>query len=109
MTRHAHDMHSYGPDASLHAVRLGDPRLSPIVFLHGITGSRRYWEKRVSYLARRHRLIIPDLLGFGLSPKPAVDYTIPCFRQSLRIFLENEGLAGRPHVLVGHSLGALIA
>ena len=109
MTRQAQDIHTFGSEGALHAVRLGDPSARPIIFLHGITGSRRYWEKRVVHLARRNRLVIPDLLGFGLSPKPPVDYTVPTFRQSVRCLLEDEGMAGRPHVLVGHSLGALIA
>ena len=64
-------------DGSLHALRLGDPSAPPIVFLHGITGSRRYWHRRVDPLAKQYRLIIPDLIGFGLSPKPPVDYTVP--------------------------------
>jgi len=109
MTRPAQDIHTFGSEGALHAVRLGDPAAPAIVFLHGITGSRRYWEKRVVSMARRHRLIIPDLLGFGLSPKPPVDYTVPRFRQGVRALMESEGIAGRPHVLVGHSLGALIA
>jgi len=109
MTQQARDIHALGNDGELHAVRMGDPSARPIVFLHGITGSRRYWEKRVLPLARRNRILIPDLLGFGLSPKPHLDYTVPRFRQTVRSFLEREGVAGRPHVLVGHSLGALIA
>src|SRR5262245_39170452 len=60
-------------------------------------------------LASRYRVIIPDLLGFGLSPKPAIDYTLGAFRGALREFLQHEGVAGRKHVLVGHSLGSLIA
>jgi len=80
-----------------------------MVFLHGITGSRRYWEKRVTRLASRYWLVIPDLLGFGLSPKPPVDYTIPRYAASVRSFLESEKVSGRRPILVGHSLGALIA
>jgi len=98
-----------GHDRPLHGVRMGDPSATPLVFLHGITGSRRYWERRVAHLSRQYRLLIPDLLGFGLSPKPAVDYTVPRFTQSLRGFLLEERAGGRPHILVGHSLGALIA
>jgi len=93
----------------LHADRLGDPSAPPIVFVHGITGSRRYFRSRVAPLAAGYRLVIPDLPGFGLSPKPHVDYTPAFFRDSLRAFLEAEGIAGRPFCLVGHSLGAIVS
>ena len=105
-----HDRHErFLKDGPLHARRLGDPAARPLVFLHGITGSRRYFERRVAPMAKSYRLVIPDLLGFGLSPKPHVDYTIPRFSQSVRRLLEDEKIAGRRHVLVGHSLGALIS
>jgi len=38
-----------------------------------------------------------------------VDYTVPRFAHSVRALMEQEGLAGRRHTLVGHSLGALVA
>jgi len=105
-----HDRHErFLKDGPLHALRLGDPSARPLIFLHGITGSRRYWEKRVAPLAKSHRLVIPDLLGFGLSPKPPVDYTVPRFTESVRRLMVDEKIAGRRHVIVGHSLGALIA
>jgi pimeloyl-ACP methyl ester carboxylesterase len=101
--------HRPGQAGPLHADRLGDPGAPPLVFLHGITGSRRYFRGRVAPLAARHRLVLPDLPGFGLSPKPHVDYTPAFFRDSVRSFLEAEGMAGRPVVFVGHSLGSIVA
>jgi pimeloyl-ACP methyl ester carboxylesterase len=94
---------------ALHYVEAGPPGAPAVVFLHGITGSRRYWEKRVRPLADRYRLVLPDLLGFGLSPKPYLDYTMEVFRDSVRAFIEEVGLADRPITFVGHSLGSLIA
>lgn len=94
---------------ALHFVERGGPDSPLVVFLHGITGSRRYWERKVLPLARRFRLLMPDLLGFGLSPKPHVEYTPEVFRDSVRGLLLERGLASRPLVLVGHSLGSLIA
>ncbi len=88
---------------------MGDPSSPPIVLLHGITGSRRYFRSRFASLADRYRLVIPDLPGFGLSPKPHVDYTPVFFRDSVRRFLEAEGMAGRPSILIGHSLGAIVS
>lgn len=109
MTPQTNQKPAPGAEDVLHALRRGDPAARPLVFLHGITGSRRYWEGRVMHLSQKYRLVIPDLLGFGLSPKPPVDYTVPRFTRSVRALLEHEGLAGRPHTLVGHSLGALVA
>jgi pimeloyl-ACP methyl ester carboxylesterase len=94
---------------ALHFVERGRPSAPAVVFLHGITGSRRYWEKRVGSLADRYRLVLPDLLGFGLSPKPYLDYTMVVYRDSLRAFIEEVGLAERPVMFVAHSLGSLIA
>ncbi len=80
----------------------------PILVLHGITGSRRYWLPRVLPLARRNRLIVPDLPGFGLSPKPFADYTPEFFVETLIGLLEHEGITHSPIRIVGHSLGALL-
>jgi pimeloyl-ACP methyl ester carboxylesterase len=60
-------------------------------------------------LADRYRLFLPDLLGFGLSPKPYVEYTMEVFRSSVRGFVEEVGLDRRPMIIVAHSLGSLIA
>lgn len=107
--RHDHHPHRSGEAGPLHADRLGDPNAPPIVFLHGITGSRRYFRARVASLASKYRLILPDLPGFGLSPKPHVEYTPKFFRDSVRSFMETEGLTGRPVTFIGHSLGAIVA
>jgi pimeloyl-ACP methyl ester carboxylesterase len=97
------------PAHPLHHVEHGPAGAPVVVFLHGITGSRRYWEKRVRSLQGRYRLILPDLLGFGLSPKPKLEYGMSTFRDTLRDFLVDRGLAERPIHFVGHSLGSLIA
>jgi len=94
---------------ALHFVSTGNPSGPVLLFLHGITGSRRYWQKKVRPLEREHRLLIPDLLGFGLSPKPYLEYTLPVFRDSVRALLEELDLDGQPLTIIGHSLGSLIA
>jgi len=97
------------PPNALHYVEAGDPEGSVLLFLHGITGSRRYWQKKVRPLEHDYRLVLPDLLGFGLSPKPYLEYTIEVFRDSVRAFVVERELAGRPLIIIGHSLGGLIA
>ena len=94
---------------ALHYVAIGPRDAPPLLFLHGITGSRRYWLKRVRHLAGPYRLILPDLIGFGLSPKPHITYEMDVFRDSVRRLVEEMGLSGRPLAIVAHSLGGLIA
>jgi pimeloyl-ACP methyl ester carboxylesterase len=97
------------PPNALHYVEHG-PRSAPVIlFLHGITGSRRYWERKVRPMAGGYRLVLPDLIGFGLSPKPYIEYTMDVFRDSVRALVEELRLEGRRLVIVGHSLGSLIA
>jgi len=96
-------------DLDLHRTVVGAPGGSPVLLLHGITESRRYWLPRILALGARHRLILPDLPGFGLSPKPFTDYTPEFFVDSLVGLLERERLDSQPLHLIGHSLGGLIA
>jgi len=104
-SRHAHAHHG----RELHFVRTGGGHAGTVLFLHGITESRRYFADSVAPLAKRFDLVIPDLPGFGLSPKPSTRYSIDLFRDALRTFLEHHDLARRPIHIVGHSLGTLIA
>ena len=88
---------------------IGRPRGQAILFLHGITGSRRYFLKKVRRLESSYRLLLPDLPGFGESPKPRTDYTIELYRDSVRRTIVDAGLEGERIHIVAHSLGALIA
>ena len=94
---------------ALHYEEIGPREAPAILFLHGITGSRRYWRRKVLSLRDRFRLILPDLLGFGLSPKPHVEYRMEVFRDSVRNLLEELELQNRPLIVVAHSLGGLVA
>ncbi len=93
----------------LHRVVAGPPDGPVVLVLHGITESRRYWLPRILSLASRYRLVIPDLPGFGLSPKPFVDYTPEFFTRAIIGLLDREAPAAHPIRIVGHSLGALLA
>lgn len=96
-------------DDALYFEEMGRRDAPAILFLHGITGSRRYWRRKVRSLRDRWRLVLPDLLGFGLSPKPRLEYRIEVFRDSVRNLIVELDLARRPLVIVAHSLGGLVA
>ena len=39
-----------------------------LLLLHGLSGSGRWWSRNIPGLARDHRVMIPDLVGFGRTP-----------------------------------------
>ncbi|MDQ3095204.1 MAG: alpha/beta hydrolase, partial [Actinomycetota bacterium] len=104
--------HSWRPPAGEHhhlalQVRtLGDG--PPVVLLHGLLGSGRFWGAEFDQLANDHRVIAPDLLGFGRSPHPDHGYTADDHADAVAATLDGLGITTAA-VVVGHSLGALIA
>lgn len=50
---------------------------SPLVFIHGLGASARYWEPLTGALPTGYRGIAPDLLGFGRSPAPPAQTCSP--------------------------------
>ncbi len=80
-----------------------------VVFLHGMAGSSRYWQPVISQLPPTYRTICLDLLGFGHSPKPAsIDYSYEDHLQAITATLD-QLTPTNPIILVGHSMGALLA
>lgn len=83
----------------------------PVVLLHGIASSGQVWAPLVKQLADNNnwRVIVPDLLGFGASPKPDWnDYTVQEHARMVVALLKHRKVRG-PVVLVGHSMGCLVA
>ncbi len=79
----------------------------PVILLHGFGGEIWVWEKQVAALSMRHRLYIPDLLGYGYSDRPEVEYTVALSIDSMRQFMDQVGL--RRASLIGNSMGGGIA
>lgn len=88
--------------------RVRKPRAT-IVMLHGIGNTAAAWRKLEGELPSDMRLIAIDLLGFGGSPKPkGASYNVRVQARSVAATLLRLRVTGRV-ILVGHSLGALIA
>ncbi len=80
-----------------------------VVLVHGIPGSGAVWRGVAEDLARDHRVLVPDLLGFGESPRPAsigglwTDAQAAALREALRA-------AGVERaVFAGHDFGGPVA
>lgn len=80
----------------------------PLLAVHGLGGSGRYWEGLVRRVGDRYRVIAPDLAGFGRSDKPAAAYDRAFHLETLDAVARELGGPG-PIVVVSHSLGAVFA
>jgi 2-hydroxy-6-oxonona-2,4-dienedioate hydrolase len=80
---------------------------STIVLIHGLGASAERWEYVIPLFNKHYRVIVPDLIGFGYSDKPLVDYTTDFFSNFLAKFLEKIGL--EKNNIIGSSLGGQIA
>lgn len=78
-----------------------------LLLIHGMAGSSQTWRAILPQLAKKYRVIAPDLLGHGLSSKPRTDYSLGAFAVGLRDLLDELGV--RSATVVGHSLGGGIA
>jgi pimeloyl-ACP methyl ester carboxylesterase len=78
----------------------------PLVLVHGLGGAASNWTELAPLLARRHRLLVPDLPGHGRSTAlPAVSGLEP-YADRVALVAEREGMLPAP--VVGHSLGGMV-
>lgn len=80
-----------------------------VVLLHGFLSSSEYWKQVANISEKDHTVIALDLLGFGKSPKPHKSrYDYDAHIASINATLDHLGI-DQPFVLIGHSMGSLIA
>jgi len=78
-----------------------------LLLLHGLGASAERWEYVIPHFARKFRVVVPDLIGFGYSDKPMADYTIEYFSEFMSKFVDKIGI--KELNIVGSSLGGQIA
>ena len=79
----------------------------PLVFLHGVLCSSRYFEPQLTELSDEHRVIAVEYRGHGRSEKTELGHTVPQYARDVHAFLDRLDLTDV--VLVGWSLGALVS
>lgn len=79
----------------------------PLLLVHGLSGCWQNWLENISHFAATHRVIAVDLPGFGASPMPRGDISIPAYAR----FLEGvcDALEIDAAAVVGNSMGGHIA
>ena len=95
-----------------HWQMLGDAALPALVLLHGFGASSGHWRRNAAHLAAAGWCVYGlDLIGFGASSQPGnrpgrvLDNRL--WARQVQAFAEQ--VVGAPVVLVGHSLGGLVA
>ncbi len=89
----------------IHALHTGEG--TPLVLLHGLSGSARWWRNNVPALAQHFRAHTPDLVGFGHSRNWGAQPSVPQMAEVLEQWLDINEIE-RAH-LIGHSMGGQIA
>jgi len=79
----------------------------PLLLIHGLGGDADEWAFCFEPFSQSRRVIALDLLGFGRSDKPLIDYTIAGFVEVIEEFLR--GLKIERAAVLGESLGGWIA
>lgn len=80
----------------------------PLLLIHGLGGSGRYFDRLAVRVADRFHVVAPDLAGFGTSDKPDVSYDRGMHLEDLAAVV-GELEPDRSTVVAGHSLGGLFA
>jgi pimeloyl-ACP methyl ester carboxylesterase len=86
----------------------GTPGAAPVVLLHGGSAHSRWWDLFAAAIADAYYVVAIDLRGHGNSaPADPPAYRIDDYADDVAACIDALGL--RQTVLVGHSLGALVA
>lgn len=87
-------------------IKAGSSKRS-MILIHGLGASAERWELVVPQLSKNFTVFVPDLIGFGRSDKPSVDYTTELFANFVASFLTSLGI--EKSTVMGSSLGGQIA
>lgn len=78
----------------------------PIVLIHGLAGSSRWWERNVLQLAEQFTVYVVDLIGFGSSSATHA-FVLKDAAAYLAAWMDRLGLDQVS--VIGHSMGGVIA
>ena len=97
------------PPWSFWEVRAGSG--TPVVLLHGLSGSSRWWGRNIEALSKHHLVSALDLIGFGRNRKFFRRTPLPPRFDAIAALLISwlEQSFDEPVHLVGHSMGGQIA
>jgi pimeloyl-ACP methyl ester carboxylesterase len=77
-----------------------------LVFVHGWSCDRSYWDVQLRHFSEQHKVVAVDLAGHGDSGLSREAWTIPAFAEDVLAVIDDLGL--QQMVLIGHSMGGPI-
>lgn len=97
------------PPFTLWETRAGEG--TPIVLIHGLSGSSDWWRRNFDALSREHEVGAVDLVGFGRSRRFVGSAPLPLAFEEITALLARwiAGAFREPVHLVGHSMGGQTA
>lgn len=98
------------PDGEEHQVSYvekGDRNKPSILLIHGFGASLYHYRYNIPELAKHYNVFGMDLLGFGQSAKPLVDYNAELWASQVNSFIRE--VIGKESVVLGNSLGGFVA
>jgi len=78
-----------------------------LVFIHGWSCDKSYWDAQMNYFSDDYQCIVIDLAGHGQSEATRTDYTMDLFADDVASVINS--IETEEIVLVGHSMGGVIA
>jgi haloalkane dehalogenase len=94
-------------DSSMSYREAGNPNLPTVLFLHGNPTSSYIWRNIIPLVAPIGHCIAPDLIGFGQSGKPNIEYRFFDHVRYLDAFLDKAGISSA--YVVAHDWGTGLA
>lgn len=75
----------------------------PLLLIHGFGASSQHFRRSIPLFAEKYHVFAVDLIGFGRSEKPSMQYTQDLWEQFIWDFVDD--VIGKPVFLAGNSIG----
>ena len=80
---------------------------APVILMHGYAQNSHMWQPLMRELAKTHRVVAPDLRGFGDTTKAESGYDKKSMAQDVHALAQSLGI--KKTGVVGHDIGLMVA